>query len=102
MIVYSYLMLSNKCKVVLEFLGHLREYLSYIRVAGPLDITAEVNNELYMPPAFLHLLFKSIRRAFDNSGASLSTQIDFFLYIVQLAIDTVDLLLPLGWIYLTL
>lgn len=102
MIVYSYLMLSNKCKVVLEFLGHLREYLSYIRVACPLDVTAKFNNELYMPSAFLHLLFKSVRRAFNNGGASLSTQIDFFLYIVQLAIDPVDLLLPLGRINLTL
>lgn len=51
-------MLPNELQIFFQLLSYFREDLTDVRMACPLDVLAEFNDQLYMSPAFLDLLLQ--------------------------------------------
>ena len=65
------------------------------------NISAKLHDEFDMPSTFLDLLLE--RCDFPSDWASsLSTKLDIFLDVIEILVDSVDLLAPLSRVYLPL
>jgi hypothetical protein len=101
MLIYPYLVLSDKSEVFFKFFCNFAKNLAYISMASPTNVLAKLNNEFDMSSALLHLLFEGGWRKNTLSNTSLLIQFNVFLYIIKLRIYAVYLLPPFSRIYLT-
>ena len=93
MLIYANFMLSYESKVFLQLFGDFSEHFPDIAVAGALDVFTYVYYQFYMPSALLHVIFES-RGAFA-AYPTLFVQLYVFFNVIELPVDSLNLLLPL-------